>query len=609
MTRGRFGRLGRVAVLLGLVLLAILALEQLLTRFLPLEDIVQEFARELGRPVEVDSMRLQLLPFPHAHFEGLRVEPDGTIDAADVELRVRPFLHGGVEGARARLRGVRITLRRGVDGSLAFGGREEGSSPGKETASDPGPAALPALPRVELRDVALTFEDEAAVGGARTTRAFLTHAAIRTRRRADAATLEARGHLGSLPGPDSFAVRFDLMAAPPGGRRAWTLEVRTTGIDPKPIVPHLPPKWGFRAARGSLDALVAVARDEEDVETGRLELEFAPGSVDYAGVALEGRIVFRSALRDQQGLHLSGARAEADRIVLGPLDARQLRARLRYARGRLVFEELDFETWGGRVRGELRIEPFEDPVAFASDFHATGLELHQLPGGSPGAEPMPQEDETFVDASGSFHGRWVGGSDWMARIEGEGSVTMRGGSLPAGRVLASAFRKLLATGGETRSGARTSLEALRATLSFEEGRAHTTDLSLDTDDYHVDARGSVGPLGDLELEGEIHFATSVLQWFSLGTLRERRSGSYPGVPFELRGRLGDPDLELRFTEGTRTTVVLLPRAVGELTDKTTAPLGLGRRAVEGALDLFRSGSDPEDAPPAAPPADGPPGSG
>ncbi len=589
----------RVGVVLAVAVLAILALERVLTRLLPLQGMVEEFAAELGRPVQVTSMQVRLLPFPRAHFEGVRMEPDGFIDRADVELRIAPFLRGGIERASAHFRGVRMTLRRRADGSLAYGGTEpEDRAPG-EAASDAGAPALPPLPRVELRDVLFTFQDEAALGGTHTVTAFLSRATVRTRHEADAATLEAKGHLGTEPGADTFHARFDLGPAPPGGRRVWTLDVRTRGIDPAEIVPHLPAKWGFRSARGSLDAHVAVARDEEGVETGGLDLAFSPGAVDYAGVALDGRIVFRSALRDAGGFELSGARAEADRLVLGPIDARNLKGRFRYGKGRLDFADLAFETWGGRVEARLAVEPSSGPVAFETTLEVTGLAVHELPRASGPSEPtpVPPEEETFLDGSGNFRGHWTGGSDWMAGIEGEGRVALRGGSMPAGKVLASAFRKLIGpVRGDRASGATTPLEGLGANLTLAEGRARISDLKLQTGDYRIEGAGNVGSLGDLELQGKIHFDATVLRWLARAPPDERgsgRPGGYPGVPFELSGRLGDAEYELRFTEGTRTTVVLVPRAVGELTGTTTAPLGLGRRAFQGALGLFRSEPDSE----------------
>ncbi len=593
--------LARLLALLAVAVLAILGLEQILTRRLPLEDMVESYAAELGRPVEVDAMQVRLLPVPRAHFEGVRIEPDATIARVDVELGIRSFLHGGLEGGRALFQGVALTLRRRADGSFAFGGRKGDEEPAADAASG-GPLPLPALPRLELHDVVLRFEDEAAAGGAHTTTAFLQRVAIRTRREADTATVEASGLLGARPGPETFQARFQLEPAAPGRRRAWKLEVRTAGIDPHGIVPHLPTKWGFRSARGRLDALVDVARDEADVETGRLDLAFSPGSVDYAGLALEGRIAFRGPLRDEEGFQLPGARAEVDRLVLGPLDARKLRARLRYGQGRLVFDELDFETWGGRIQAQLSVEPGAKPVTFETTVEAGGLALSQLPRVSPETTPAPspREEETFVDASGRFHGHWVQGREWMSGIEGDGTVSMRGGSLPAGKVLASAFRKLLSpAGADGGSRATTRLRTLRADFTMEDGRARTSDLHLETDDYRVEGRGSVGPLGDLDLEGEIFFAAAVMRWLTLAGSDERASG-YPGLPFALRGRLGDPRTEFRLTQGARATAVLLPRAVGELTESTAAPLGLG---VEGALKLFRRTADDEDEP--ASPTDAP----
>ena len=205
-----------------------------------------------------------------------------------------------------------------------------------------------------------------------------------------------------------------------------------------------------------------------------------------------------------------------------------------------------------------------------------------------------------MDADGSFHGHWTGGVDWLTPIDGSVQVSMRGGLAPSTRLLESIAKALPShwpRRGDTPESPqldKTRLEQLTASFRTEAGRLHTNDLMVITRDYRITGKGSVGPTGDYDLDGNLLFTreglSRLLTAASIHGRHTSRSG-LPGVPFRVSGNLEDGRYQVHLAQQPLSTLVILPWTVGGVTGTATDALKAAGRTVRGAVPRRKRNGD------------------
>jgi len=540
--------------------LLLLALQAALSRVLPLDALIEKWATNLGVPVRVDSATARLLPYPSVRLEGLAFERDITIERAVVKLRILALLRGGFEGARVRIRGAHVTLLRRADGSVQLGDVETAVETGDRAKPASRPRALPALPHAELRDTVIRYVDHTVSSGQQVTELHLRTTDVRTHHASDELEIHASGRLDAESGSDSLHVAVQLGAAPEQGKRPLSVDIQMDGIDPARVVPHLPRKWGIRAAVGSLAGRIFLAWGQVDGFDGELDLHFSPGTADY-----------------------------------GPIDARELKGRLGYTKHVVTFDALEFEGWGGSVsaKGTLTVE---HPLAFDLELAAKGLAPERF--GQPD-HPLP-DDPMRMDAEASLRGNWQGGADWLVPIHGSARLSMQGGQVPSGKLLDTLVERLPSHWprheGDTphKSLDTTPLQRLSASFDVEGERAYTRDLTLVTEEYNITAEGSIGSSSDYAFDGAFAFAPKGLMRLLAAARidgRPDQRGKAPKVPFKVTGNLADGSYSVHVEQQPLTALVIIPLSVHGVTETTSDALEAGERAVGSAVDWLKQRGD------------------
>lgn len=167
-----------LAVLLGIVALAVLAV----TIFLPAEkirDLALEQARaKLGREVAVGDVAVslrgglgvRLADFVIENPDGFGGDPFLTTAGLDLKLAIRPLLKGEVRVHRLVIDGPRLNLVKRADGTDNFTFEAAaGDSPGTGAPGKAGETAAPpplSVASLTLQDGGLVFTDETAPAGA-----------------------------------------------------------------------------------------------------------------------------------------------------------------------------------------------------------------------------------------------------------------------------------------------------------------------------------------------------------------------------------------------------------------------------------------------------------
>jgi len=424
------------------------------------------------------------------------------------------------------------------------------------------------------------------------------------RPRDDAFEFALSARLGD--GPGRLELSGQVGSPAPTGRRPASLEIRSRGVDPARAVAYLPPRWGIRAAAGPMDGRIALAWDAQDSFSGELDLHFADASADYAGVELAGRVDFSATLRDDGRFSLSEGRAHAESARWAGLDARAADATLGYRGDVLRFDALDFDTWGGRLHASGTVTT-GDPVGFDLELQGEALELGQIAARVSGEDAAASEP-TRVEVSAHVQGTWTGGEDWLAPIRGSGHSSMRGGLIPSGEVLESVVlalpRRWPRSGEPRREGwmEQTPLELLTASFELEGGRVHTHDLELRTAPYAIRGRGWIGSAGDYALDADLAFSpVGLSKLLAAASVRGRHDGrgQLPAVPFRVTGDLVQGHYRVHLLEQPLTTLVLVPWAVGEVSETASGAVRAGRRAVGAAEHWMTRKPGDAETPPAS----------
>jgi hypothetical protein len=120
-------------------------------------------------------------------------------------------------------------------------------------------------------------------------------------------------------------------------------------------------------------------------------------------------------------------------------------------------------------------------------------------------------------------------------------------------------------------------------------------------DYSITGKGSVGPTGDYDLDGNLLFTREGLtRLLTAASVHGRQTsrGKLPGVPFRVSGNLVDGRYQVHLAKQPLSTLVILPWTVGEVTGTagqvtgtTTEVLKAAGRAVRGAVPRRRRDGD------------------
>ena len=172
-------------------------------------------------------------------------------------------------------------------------------------------------------------------------------------------------------------------------------------------------------------------------------------------------------------------------------------------------------------------------------------------------------------------------------------MALRGGFLSSTALLRSIVAAIVPSRALRESGTPNRLTSLTQTFTLADGRLHTNDLTVDSNDYDLTASGTIGFDGQLNLDGRVSLTPNgIKKMFALSSVPIPGSSvlSLPTIPAHFQGTLEHPSIKPEATALAGSTVRWF----------TSALLGAPRLLGQGVGRVFgdmRNFIDPRSATP------------
>jgi uncharacterized protein involved in outer membrane biogenesis len=193
------------------------------------------------------------------------------------------------------------------------------------------------------------------------------------------------------------------------------------------------------------------------------------------------------------------------------------------------------------------------------------------------------------------------GAAWQQSLRGNGTLTLRGGTLNSTDLLRAVVAAVVPSRWLREGGPPNRLNSLRMTFTLSDGSAHTDDLTTRSDDYDLTANGTIGLDGRLDLDSRVTLTPNgIKKIFALSAIPLPGSSllSLPTIPTRIDGNLDDPQVHPEAAALAGTTARWFGAAL------IGAPVRMGEavgRPLEQAYDGIRNLLAPRTpTPPAAP---------
>ena len=382
---------------------------------------------------------------------------------------------------------------------------------------------------------------------------------------------------------------------------SWSGTVGATHINVDALLRAVPHEQlgGPRSQHGIADLQLRVTPDHVEGFSGSADVRLASGMFTWDDLHVEGPAHASSAFAVRGGaLSITHAAAEAARAAFGPLRATNATAKFDYAKDRLTFDDLRFQSCGGSWKhsGWFTLDEGGQFAGQLSIDGAVPSELQGMFGDAPG-----DIDFARLDLESEFGG--VATAEWLQQLHASGAASMRDGTARSS-VLGAIWQALMGSGRVTeamnRLDRRTQIALIEATFDLRHEQFTTSSLSLSSDDYHATAVGTVGVDGALDLQARITLTSQGFQrMLILGSMPLPTSAlpRFPPIPTDIGGTLDHPVILPNMAALPASTVRWLaqsvlhtPRTLGGMVVDRLRNLWHGTKRAAGAVrDLVRPG--------------------
>ena len=563
--RRKWVRVGGALLLIGLAVALAVPFLVPVDRFRPL--VVRLIESGTGYPIQIDALRLYLVPVVHIHAANVRMKnPPGrprgdavVVKSIDIGVAPGALLSRKMEITYIAVKGVRATLVQYPDGRTNFD-----RTAASQSARAPGPAStqrgapllsFARIGMVTVRDVTFTAASSGADRGQAAP--SLTLSGVNARIRSIdmnapdwSRTLEIEANLSgarlstpSLAKPVQFHTG-QLILKGAAGRGAFSASLDEVRANGTAVIAGLNP----------LSVTFTIAVPELDVD--RLERLGIGGttrgaSATRAGPATRAATPARPAPTPRR--LLARGDIKIDRLVSSPLEATRVSSRLSVYTGAIVLDSFALSAYGGLIRGGAAVDTSAATLPLAATAQVRGINLGQMVSTlSPGARKITGALDADLRLATAV------GQDPKAALTGAGTFAVRNGSFPGLDLKSSMAQmarvlQLNVPAGDTR------FRYFGGDLRIARQRVQSSALRLNGDDLDGTARGSVGFDKTLDYTGVAVLKTlasgaatsgSALPSVSqmLGNLAPGAGGATGAqVPFSLRGTLDDPKFSLAGT--------------------------------------------------------------
>jgi uncharacterized protein involved in outer membrane biogenesis len=502
-------------------------------RFRPLIDSFLE--RSTGHQVEIESLRLHLLPTVRVQAANVRVKnPTGfpagdavVIKAIDLGVAPRALLARRLEITSVTLNGVAVNVLHSAAGASNLGGPGSGPS----AAAPPKGSAIMSLGQigtVTVTDAAISFGPSLRVTGLHGT---MNAVDLRAPDWTKQLLINA-----SLKGVTVTAAQL----AAPLHMSAGDLRIKSTGAYAT-----------FTAAVADVQATGTLLVSRYNPLTVRFSLSVPQLNVDaLSRLTAGGRgasTPARGQARPEPKRLLASGTVKINRLVARPLTLSSVNGTLRVYTTAVEIAAFSLAGYGGSASGSAVVNHAAAGIPATMTARIRGVNLSQLLG-------------AFGSGAGRITGSLQGnlrlsaalGRDLKRTLSGTGSFVVGNGSFP-GMEMQVSLAKLARAFQVDVAGGTTKFRRFSGNLRIGGGRVAGSNLALDAVGFISTAQGSLGFDGSLDFRGTGHLTRRAGPAPQSGNVLQRIGRSITGtvarglqgvnVPFTLRGTLADP----RFT--------------------------------------------------------------
>jgi uncharacterized protein involved in outer membrane biogenesis len=485
-------RIGGVMLLLGLAV--VLAIPFLISadRFRPL--LVQLIESKTGHQIQIDALRLYLVPTVHLHAMNVRMKnPRGfpgddaiIVKVIDFGVAPRALLSRRLEVTYIAFRGARVTVIRDPTGRTNLAPSPPWSAPPGSTAAAARGAPFLSLGRVGAITVAnmeITFADVAP----RQARVvpFLNLSGL-------SATLRPIN-----PDAAGWPRGLDIVADLRGARV-------TTPSLAKPVqfqagAFHVRNGAGEGTFSVSLDTLRATG-SVQIASFDPLSLTFAVAvpelNVDRLKTMVRSRASGRANIRTPSARHLlARGGVKIDRLIVSPVEATRMSGRVSVYTDTIRLDSFTLSAYDGTIQGAAALDYFVAGSPAAVTATARGVNLGRVL-----STLAPQARTITGSLDADLRLLTTLGRDPKAALTGAGTFAVRNGSFP-GLDLKSGLGQLARALQSNVPAGDTRFSYFGGDFRIAQERVYSTSLRLDADGLAATGRGSSGFNNTLDYAG------------------------------------------------------------------------------------------------------------
>ncbi len=542
--RSKWLRIGG-GVLLVLVALLLVPFVVPVDRFRPL--IVRLVEENTGRKVEIEALRLRLLPTVHLQVVNLRVKHPGgfplgdtlAVKSVDVGTTLRSLLSRRPDVTSVAFNGVRVNLLESPGGATNYGLAGLGGRPANINAAGSRNAPVFALARID----SVTARNVAITSGVYDPRRGLVTSSFAV------AGVNARVRGINVTAPDWMS-RMEV-AADLGGVTVSTPALSSPLRIQKGSVSFKEggAKGTFAAALDTLSAVgvvtVASLKDPvadfeitvPELDVDRLRTLVAGGAVSRGGTGAPRRLLARGAFK-------------VARLAARPLEAGTATGRIRVYTDRVEVDPYSLALYGGTVRGTAVLDPAAARQPALVTAQVRGVDFARVVKAL--APAAKQQITGTLEADGRL--ALALGRDPLASLTGAGTFAVRNGILP-GLDMRNTLVALARVAQVNIPAGPTKFQYFGGDFRIAQQRVYSDALRLEAEGLDAVARGSSGfnrtldytgtgqvkgGLGSAQPQGQPGTPSSLLGNLLGGMLTPSGGAFDARVPFSLKGTFDDP---------------------------------------------------------------------
>lgn len=418
---------GAAAVALLLVALLVAPYFLDIDRYRP--AIVEALAKETGRAVEIERLGLHFLPSVHVHVANLRLKnprgfPAGdtvAVERIDIGLAFWPLLRRQVEVTSVTIQSVAVNLltnQRGRTNSSSLLARRRPSRAQKQSAEAVPAISLTRVGSVALEDVSIT------AGTFRQGRKRVYPAWT-----ISGINLEARGFdFSEAQWLKKVEAEIDLSTiemTSPALRQPLRFSDGDVAVKENAAEGDFTLALGQVAARGTLK-VADLAKPVADFTLTVKELNTEQLAAVLAG-GKKGGPKPPSGGRSGRSRLLARGTMKVDRVLVPPLRAGNLQAKVRLYSNRLEMDPFSFNFYSGRTRGSLGVNLSQAALPARVNAKVEGVNVLQV---VEALSPKAEKKVTGTLEADARLGLPLGADDPLAGLSGQGNFAVRDGTFP-----------------------------------------------------------------------------------------------------------------------------------------------------------------------------------